>query len=232
MDASALLSYAQLSAAAYTDGHDARAAAAAALGFETIGTYENGDHRAFVCRSGTRHILVLCGTRFSDGNIRELMDDAYIAYVPVGGPAKVMAGFHAGMHDLFAWALGLVPGSAQLELTGHSLGGARAHLAPVFMPEERIAATVSFGAPKAANAAYWQRLAKQPTRVVHGRDLWAGWPFHTLWGCCHPDALLWCAKGTLAPIMEAQWPGGLDPTDHDITGGYCASLTALIPKAA
>lgn len=231
------LEAARLSAAAYVDDRAAREAAIAALSLSAVDTYENGDHRALLCGDGRgRFVLVLCGTRFSDGNLHELFDDEDVLPVELPFGLKVMAGFHAGMADLYKWALDRLPAAAPIELTGHSLGGARAHLAPLFIDPPRIRQITSFGAPKAANRAYWATYAGVPLRrVVNGRDLWAGYPWLGDW--VQPAPLYWLdarpsGGAEILTTTEDRWPGGIRAGDHSIDSGYCKNLAAIAAASA
>lgn len=217
-----LLALAQISNIAYTDDPSKQLAQFAALNFQTLGRYEGPDHRALLIRNNDRHVLALCGTRFSDANVHELFDDEDVLPVDLGDGRRVMQGFHRGMADLAAWAFGLT--DAVLEVTGHSLGGARSHLMPLFAPAERMGQITSFAAPKAANRAYWA-TCPAIRRVVNARDLWAGYLWLGEW--CQPDAMLWLGNGALTPMTESQWIGGIRASDHSITDGYIAALQKL-----
>lgn len=226
-----LLQLARLAQAVYIDDPVQRSIAVMAAGFDIVAPYETEDHRALFCSAGARLVLVLCGTRFSDGNEEELFDDIDESSVCLPYGQHVMAGFHRGMQDLYSWAMAMVPAGAQLAITGHSLGGARGHLAPVFIDPLRISQITTFGAPKAANRAYWAtRTATRLQRVVNARDLWAGWPFVGEW--CHADGLIWLDGGSLKFITEAEWPGGRSLNDHSIDTGYVAGLEAIAASAA
>jgi hypothetical protein len=115
-----------------------------------------------------------------------------------------------------------------IDITGHSLGGARTHLAPAVFPLNRIGRRVSFAAPKAANAAYWSEgeACASLTRVVYGRDLWAGYPWIAEW--CQPPSMLWLHDGIAAETTEAAWPGGLRAAHHSIDKAYIPALKGLI----
>jgi hypothetical protein len=222
-DFAELSQLAQLCNVAYGDNAEKRAAAAEALGLPVVASYETEDHQAIICRATDgRNILAISGTRFSDGNLAELFDDAFV--LPSFANPDVMAGFHRGNAELYRWALKTVVTRIDT-ITGHSLGGSRAHLAPLWLPSDSIGKIVSFGAPKAATEAYWVRFTTPLTRVVHGRDLWAGWPLLPPW--TQPEPMLWLHSGQAVEYTEKQWPGGLLPSDHSITAGYCRSLAAL-----
>jgi len=225
-DVADLLLLAQLCNIAYVDDEAAQQAQVAALGFKYLGRYENTDHQAFLAMKGTRYVLAISGTRFSDGNIPELLDDENV-FPQSAGDFKVMAGFYAGQGDLYAWAEAKVPAGEKFEITGHSLGGARAHLAPLWVPADRLRCLTTFGAPKAATAAYWTTFSTPLARVVHERDLWAGWPLLPPW--TQPGPMLWLHNGALTLTTEKWWPGGLSPADHSITSGYIKALAALQP---
>ena len=223
-----LLRLARLSNTAYIDAHDEQVLAAAVLGYRIIDLYANADHRALLCLDPvTQEVtLALCGTRFSDANVHELFDDEDVIPVDLGGGRHVMAGFHVGMADLYDWAVVSAPVGTKFKITGHSLGGARAHMAPIFMPPAAVGQITSFAAPKAANKAYWNSVGDLGIRrVVNKRDLWAGYPWIGEW--CQQEPMLWLDGHSIQSMHEAQWKGGLCAADHSITDGYIANLAVL-----
>jgi len=210
---------------AYIDDATVQRSAVEEFGLAYLGRYENVDHQAFLCSRGERTILAVSGTRFSDGNVCELLDDEDVLPVDLSNGAHVMQGFYAGLSGLFSWALSAAPRGHLFDITGHSLGGARAHLAPLFVPAGSFNRLYSFAAPKAANAVYWKAFAAPLTRVVNERDLWVGWPFIGEW--CQPETMLWLHDRIVEQSTESKWPGGLRASDHSIDGGYIPALTAL-----
>jgi hypothetical protein len=226
LDIPDLLLCARLCNIAYVDSPTARRGAVADLGLTYLADYETADHRAILAAQGARVHLVLCGTRFSDGNWHELIDDEDLLPVAVASGARVMQGFYAGMGALYAWASTMVHGP--LTIAGHSLGGARAHLAPLFVEKGRIAQITSFGAPKCGDAAYWSSVDTPLVRVVHAHDCWAAWPFISEF--CQPSPFLWLHGGAAIETQESVWFGN-NPEDHAIDTGYCAALASLSEPA-
>lgn len=220
MNFTELLLLATLCNIAYVDDAAEQQKAVQRLGLSFLDRYENKDHQAFVAKLEDRNILAISGTRFSDGNIRELLDDEDV--LPSENP-EVMEGFYSGGYELFGWANKV--STTPLIVTGHSLGGARTHTAPLFLPKEKINALVSFAAPKAATEDYWDKFSAPLTRVVHARDLWVGWPFLGEWK--QPEPMLWLHDSRADNTTQSKWPGGLNAVDHSITNGYMRSLQLL-----
>jgi hypothetical protein len=225
-DIADLLLLARLCNLAYVDSEPVRVKAVDALGATYVAAYQDADHRAFTCKHGAENLLVLCGTRFSDGNWRELFDDSDLLPVSQPGGVRVMQGFYRGLTEMWVWARDHVDGP--LTITGHSLGGARAHLMPEVMNVERIARIVSFGAPKAADALYWKDFPSPLTRVVHARDFAPGWPIISEYS--QPSPFLWLAGGQIMQADESKWFGD-SLADHSIQDGYVKALEALTPAA-
>jgi hypothetical protein len=220
-DVTDLLLLARLCNLAYVDSEPVRVKSADALGIIYLATYETVDHRAFLATQRDRTILVLCGTRFSDGNWRELFDDEDL--LPASANPAVMAGFHRGCAEMFGWAREKAP---QIDtVTGHSLGGARAHLSPLWLGPKEI---VSFGAPKCGTATYWKNSATPLIRVVHEHDFAPAFPFISEFIQATP--LLWLHDGKIVEAQEAEWFGD-SLADHSIQDGYVKALEALTPAA-
>lgn len=221
-----LLLLAKLCNAVYDDVQDRRESTFSSLGFEPISTYENKDHRAMVACNSVRWLLVLCGTRFSDGNWHELWDDDDLLPQVLADGSHVMLGFYAGMRELCDWALGVLKDVPSFEITGHSLGGARAHLTPLFIVPSAIKGITTFGSPKCADHAYWQRFTAPLVRVVHERDFAPGWP--TISEYHQPEPMMWLHNSALMGTTESVWPGGFSVADHSIDKGYVPALNALV----
>jgi hypothetical protein len=217
-----LLTLARFSDAAYLT--DARAAVEA-LG----GTYvaqmggDEGQCQALLLRWGGFAVVALQGTRVEQNiSLPELWDDidGMIAALPDG--TRVHAGFWDPLAAVWPQIAAAVPEGQPL-LTGHSLGGVRAHLARALWPNAEV---VSFGAPKGADDAFWQRHYPNtpPSRIVYERDFAPGWPWDGPW--TQPAAIDWLHDGKL---VEAQTRPGIaiSVSDHNIDTAYIPALVAL-----
>jgi hypothetical protein len=209
---------AQLAQAAYTEDIAQATVLFAAMGFSTLGQYQNDDHQAYVIRDRYRqHWLAISGTRFGK-SLGDLLDDIDIGPKDLGNGAEVSSGAYDGLSELWSWALNLVPPGASWKLSGHSLGAQRSQLAGLFISPEKIDAIYAFEAPKLGNAALWGQLEPSVTKFtcfVNGSDLWFGHPIISDW--LHPPIdhihLLDVGFEILHP---GNYPLALNPEDHDI----------------
>jgi len=217
------------------DPDAARAAAAfAALGSDMLGRYCDAGHQAIAhCAAGGHATLTISGTRVSEGTCVEHVCDLYedVDYAPrdLGGGVAVASGAWEGLDTVWAWARALFAADAVIDVEGHSLGGQRTCLTPLFLPAERIGTMRAFEPPKAANATYWTKFAEpcaRLTTIVHERDPWAGWPWLDEELTHQPVALLWLHGGGWS--WAADWRCGsvFDSADHG-PDSVVAALAAL-----
>ena len=215
-----LLAAAKRAQAAYLpDECDARTAFES-MGLTFVGRHCDLVHRAVLsCDAEGATYLSISGTRFNEANNIDLLDDLYLLpiHAPRGG--IVASGAHSGMAELWQWVMSAVPPNTIINIEGHSLGGERALLTPLFVPSAQIGALYVFDAPKCASQSYWDAYRSElagAVCTVHGRDVWYGWPLGDLY--CH-DAqgeVLWLADGMYRKVDPAMWPGGLSVEDHRI----------------
>jgi hypothetical protein len=194
-------------------------AAFTALGDSFVAQYQDADSQAVLSTdaAGAWH-LSLSGTRFSDGQIGDLIDDLQTDALDLGGGAKVTRGPYESAKQIFAWALKIVPADAVVSVCGHSLGGWRLAYTPCFLAPERIGALHAFEPPKGANAAYYAKYAKELAGLVivgNGRDIWFGYPRLGAW-IHRPGQMVWLTSTGFQLIDTAAWPGGLSLPDHSI----------------
>jgi hypothetical protein len=209
-------------------------AAFAALGCTVLGRFCNDSHQAVAHRTPDgRATLTHSGTRVSEGTLAEHFCDlaADVDYAPLdlGDGVQVATGAHDGLDEVWAWAISLFGPGEAVDVEGHSLGGQRACLTPLYLPPERIRQLRAFEPPKAANAAFWARYAGACvglTTLVHGRDPWAGWPWISEGLTHQPAPLLWLHDGTWS--WSTTWQPGtlLSCADHG-PDSVVAALAAL-----
>ncbi|CAM2142746.1 Fungal lipase-like domain-containing protein [Pararobbsia alpina] len=209
--------------AAYVIDSAASRAAFSALGDTWIGHFTNSSHQAVLSAdpNGETH-LSISGTRASALKVLDVLCDVSLEPVSVEG-GSVTKGVYEGMGDLWAWVLDTVPTGDVVHVAGHSLGASRAHLTPLFLPQSQIGRLHSFEAPKFADAAYYASHAAALAGMVcvlNGADLWAAWPWRDSRWQSRPlfdHAWLKDDAGNFEIIPGAQWPGGADSGDHDIS---------------
>lgn len=227
MDPLGILASAQRCNASYVEGMSASSAAFTQLGMEFIAQYQTATHQATLSKNTQGGIfLTIAGTRISEGNNVDLIDDVWLApqACPKGG--VVPAGVYAGMTDFWRWVFANIPQGANLTVEGHSLGAERVLLTPLFFPGERINDLFAFEAPQCGTQEYWDAyrdVLGRAVQTVCGADIWFGWP--PAQGYVH-DAqaqLLWVKPTGVSKTTTAQWkstytawPIGLNYPDHQI----------------
>ncbi len=217
-----LLMLARFSDAAYlTDARQAVEALGATFVAQIGG--DDGQCQALLLRWGAYAVVALQGTRVEkNASLPELWDDLDGMIVVLPDGTRVHAGFWNPLVAVWPLVQARLPQGQPL-LTGHSLGGVRAHLARAQWPGAEV---VSFGAPKGADDGFWQKHypEKPPTRVVYERDFAPGWPLDGPW--TQPAAIDWLHDGKL---IEAQTRPGIDISvpDHSIDNAYIPALQAL-----
>jgi hypothetical protein len=203
--------------AVYQDSDDMAKQAFESIGCKLLGRYSDHFHQAVVCITpDNSYEICISGTRVTDGTIAQtiadLSEDVYFYPHDIGQGAKVAKGAYFKLDEVFTWALSFIPETEMIQISGHSLGGQRAHLTPLFVPIDRIKSIYSFAPPKAANKKYWEQyenLNDVIFTVVCEDDPWFAWPwkFDELE---HPEfnELIWLHDDTYSLIYPKNWPGG------------------------
>lgn len=214
-----VLALAQLSNAAYLA--DAREAVAA-LGMDYVSQVGNDSCSALIATWGGYAVVAIQGTRvLENASLPELYDDlnGCIVHLPEG---RVHAGFWNPLVTIWPQIEAVMPPGHPL-LTGHSLGGVRAHLAKSLWP---LAQVVSFGAPKGADDAFWKvhYPAQQPSRLVYEHDFAPAWPYEGPF--TQPAVIQWLDAGGVKPVQNR--PGlAFSVSDHSIDRSYIPALQRL-----
>ena len=231
-----LLMLARLCDAAYEPDTRETKRRVESLGLDFIAQVASQDCAAVVAGCGGRQIVALKGTSIAgDINRRELWDDLDVD--PVETPAgAAMDGFWTPLRDLWPVIAGHLDPARPLLATGHSLGGARAHLVPVLA---RCEAVVSFGAPMAATDGFWRCVYGAPgspplTRVVNADDFAPGWPWldgPSVEYIQPPGPFLWL-HGSEARVVTWRPPVNLSLAAHSIDGAYIPTLERLAASRA
>jgi hypothetical protein len=211
--------------AVYEPDDGAARARFAALGCTILGRYCDAGHQAIAHRDPQGWAtLTISGTRVSEGTLREHAIDLFedIDFTPRGisADAMVASGALDGLDVVFAWALALFQPDELVRVEGHSLGGQRTHLAPLFVPLSRLDRLIAWEPPKAGNDAYYAAHALWFARaitVINGADPWAAWPWTSEVLQHPPGPILWLRQGGWEWTTRGAWPGGeiLHGSDHD-----------------
>jgi hypothetical protein len=223
MDMSAILTAAKRANAAYLMQEADSRAAFEALGDTWIAMYQNASHQAVLsaCPNGETH-LSISGTRASAFKFLDVFADMSLEPAPVSG-GTVTRGVVEGVQEMWNWVFAVIPSNEVVNVAGHSLGGARTHLTPVYLPLHQIGTLASFEAPKFAQADFYASHAEALAGmacVLNGSDLWASWPWRNVEWNARPLAQhYWLLddSGAFMMIDGNEWGGGADADDHDIT---------------
>jgi hypothetical protein len=238
MDWAAIALAAKRANAAYLIDREQSKAAFEALGDVWLGIYSDADNQAVMSLDvGGRVHLSISGTRASSFKLADLFDDVSLDPHPVKG-GTVTDGVISGMQDVWSWALSVAPKDAVISVAGHSLGAARCHLTPLFLPPAQIGSLHSFEAPKFLGADFYATYAAELAGMVcvlNGRDTWAAWPWiDPRWQARPQQDHIWLTTAGFAVIPASQWPGAGSFADHgmDVVQARCEALAAAPLKPA
>ncbi len=230
---------ATISAIAYNTTQTSTQAAVEAIGAKFIGFYSNISCQAYICflKDG-RQVLALQGTEFTwkYHNLWQVWDDLSILpkYITKRGPGQPFIQYvHSGFYDDLAllWEqIGpLLDYEKDLWICGHSLGGCRAHLARRLVPQNTKVRITTFGAPKAANEAFWNQTNLYNTtieRVLADRDFGGDW--QPMLPYSQPNMqFYWLTQNTIQLVNQRHYLN-LSMADHSILHSYLPKLKALI----
>lgn len=220
MNPLSVLAAAQRCNAAYVMDKSAAAQAFAALGMTFVDQYQNATHQAVYSKdSHGYHYLSISGTRFTEGDNLDLLDDIWLSPVKAQRGGAVASGVFSGMDDLWKWMKSHLPTGATLNVEGHSLGAERTLLTPLFLPKEQIGDLHAFEAPQTATQEYWDAYRDELAHAVHtvcGGDLWYSWPPRQGYGHDAQSDVLWLKSNAIEIIKPSQWPIGMCESDHSI----------------
>lgn len=219
IDFVSLAAAAKCAQAAYLMDPAQARAAFEAMGHKFIAQFRDDDSQAVLSTDATgKTWFSISGTRFSDRQIPDLLDDMELIPVDLGGGAKVTRGAYESAKELFAWALAHVPAGAVLNVNGHSLGGWRTSYTPCFVPSAQIGELYAFEPPKGANAAYYAKYSKELAGlqiIGNQRDIWVGYPRLGDW-LHRPGPMIHLTDAGYEVIDTSKWPGGFSLDDHSI----------------
>jgi hypothetical protein len=235
-----IVAAAQRAQAAYFTDRSQSKAVFEHLGYTWLDMWQNASSQAVLSIKDGLVFLSISGTRASAKHLEDIFLDVDLtplsvqaAWAPmvngsIASNGQVTTGAYADMKDIWAWAqkamLMMTPSDDKpvFNVDGHSLGGARAQLTPLFLPKDQIGDVYSFESPKFAETNYFQwALPYMPHLIctLNGADGWAAWPWNDAVMIRPPIPHLWLK----APnswgydwIEPHLWPGGMDFRDHDI----------------
>jgi hypothetical protein len=216
---------ARLSAAAYElDDAKRQALVTAAGAIEVNYVAARNDARLLVAQTPSIGIIhAFQGTQFSKGELASIVENLRVDPIFIGNERRVLEGYWDQLQAL-------IPFFAQLPLpdlcTGHSMGGAIASLA-----QRGRRPPITFGAPKAANAAFWHSAEWTPQRVVRAWDFAPGWPLLPL-DYVQPGPEFWLHHNGHGPLIierVAARPGLSNVIEDHAVDLYVADLAALAP---
>ena len=219
-----LLLLAKVCEAAYLA--DSRAAIES-LGLVYVTQVANIECQATIASWGGYTIVAFSGTHVgTDPNLLQFLDNLDGRVVELGSGVRVARGYWEPMAAL--WPDISARLIRQVLITGHSLGGSRAHLAKIYQPSAQV---VSFGAPRCAGEEFWWLAYPDgpPTRVVHEKDFAPGWEAPSLtFHASQPGPMTWLHNGLMVYPVYRRPGSDLSISDHSISGGYIKALEALV----
>lgn len=221
MNPIAMLNAAQRSNASYVSDLLAVKAAFAALDMTFVSQYRNDTHQAVISKDARdRWYLTISGTRFSQGDNFDLLDDIWLAPVNAPKGGMVPSGVNQGMVEFWKWVLQTVPADAALNVEGHSLGAERTLLTPLYLPDNRIGDLYAFEPPQCGTQEYWDAYRNELASAVVtvcGADIWFGWPPRQGYVHDAQSNLFWLLDQHIEIIKPSEWTGGNCEADHAIT---------------
>jgi hypothetical protein len=221
MNPIALLAAAQRAQAVYIPDALAAQKAFSGLGMTYLGQYQDATHQGAVSTdSKGRYYVSISGTRYSEGYGADLFADIWLAPHDCLKGGQVASGIIEGMDKFWAWALSKIPATAEISVEGHSLGGERALLTPMFLPKERMGDIYAFEPPMFATPEWWAAYGPDLANAVctvQGADRWFAWPPRQ--GYVHNPAgkYMWLMSTAAEWIKATDWkPSGFSDQDHSI----------------
>lgn len=224
-DRSLALLCARASAAAYELDDGERRALLAATALQELGFIQaRTDARLLVAQTMAGEVVwAFQGTQFTAVEIPIILENLKTSPVAVVSGGNVMEGY---WDQLQALAQSLSEPPAPDIITGHSLGGTVANLSANTLPLALPPRLVTFGAPRCADAAFWDAARVRPLRIEHESDPAPRHPVGSdylqpagVWWL-HDGAVTLCDHRPTIINMVTSWG------DHAIDG-YIVALEAL-----
>ena len=198
-------------------------------GYIVLGRYSDYEAQAVALLDHTNEqLLVISGTRVSEGNIFERIVDVtedLAQLLPpdqVGVNAFVASGCHMRANRIWDHLGPVFNPLIKIKMMGHSLGADTTHVMPTIMPKDMIQGLIAWEPPKAASIGYWTGYGwPNPNyiTVINGHDWWAAWPWNDVnfQDLTHPlGPVLWLHDGTWEWITADKWQGDRKhSSDHD-----------------
>lgn len=154
-------------------------------GFEFKAAFNSGGTQAFLALLQQREdrspmlILAFRGTEIRSPD--DVMADLDLRLVPVDSGGRVHSGFHTAFQRVREMIEEVIADPIYqdypLYISGHSLGAALAMLATRYLNHPRMAATYTYGCPRAADEDFYASVKTPVYRVVNAADGVARIPF-------------------------------------------------------
>lgn len=221
MNPIAIVAAGQRAEAAYIVDPAAAKTAFEQLGMTFLGQYQDSTHQGVVSMDAKgRYYVTITGTRWSEGFGADLLSDIWLAPVNAPKGGVVPSGVYCGMKDFWGWVATKIPAGTGFNIEGHSLGAERALLAPIFVDPKLIGDIYAFEPPQCGTQEFWDAYRedlKNAVVTVCGQDIWFNWPPHQ--GYVHDAkmAVLWLLSTGSEWVLPAQYQGGNNAGDHQIT---------------
>ena len=184
------------------------------------------DARALICHdvAGQRY-LAFQGTQFSQGEIPSIFANLQVDPFRLPDGALVHSGYWGQLSGLLA----NIPGDPGMISTGHSMGGAIAHLDQRYNIRKEV---VTFGAPKCGDGRFWAAPMKVDwlRRFVNCRDMAPLWPILPA-EFVQPFPQTWLHDG-MAGELTGPRPVTPDCVDDHWIENYIAAIRAALAAPA
>lgn len=221
-----LIEAAQLANTVYLGSTDSTQKALSPLGHTLLTRVSDDDYQVIITRKQGLNYVVFAGSRPMIEYPEDWIDDS--DFIPNDDTLPgAFPGFCNGLVKMWQTKLLLhiYPAFPYCRIIGHSLGGARALLTPLFFSPDFIHSIVTFGAPKVLSInAIKEYPSHKAFQIIHDRDTLASWPPGDDYR--HPDPVYLLTQGSLKATSEL--PDATEPEDH-LIASYIATLESL-PK--